>query len=50
MQHHIGRQKMDRVLAILGRNPPHVTADFLEVLGQVAGPKAAHEFHQMLEK
>lgn len=50
LQDDIGRQKMDRVLAILGRNPPHVTVDFLEVLGQVAGPKAAEEFHQMLEK
>jgi hypothetical protein len=50
LQHDIGRQKMDRVLAILGRNPPHVTADFLDVLGQVAGPKAAEEFRQMLEQ
>lgn len=50
LQHEIGRQKMDRVLAILGRNPPHVTDDFLEVLARVAGTKAAAQFHRMLEK
>ena len=49
LQQDIGREKMDRVLAILGRNPPHVTADFLAVLQQVAGPEAAEEFHHMLE-
>jgi head-tail adaptor len=46
----VGRQKMDRVLAILGRKPPHVTDDFLEVLARVAGTKAAAQFHRMLEK
>jgi aminopeptidase N len=50
LQHDIGRQKMDRVLAILGRKPPHVTDDFLEVLARVAGTKAAAQFHRMLEK
>lgn len=48
LQHDIGRQKMDRVLAILGRHPPHVTADFLKVLAQVAGREAAEKFRQAL--
>lgn len=50
LQDQIGRQKMDRVLAILGRNPPHVTDDFLSVLAKVAGPKAAGNFKQMLQR
>ena len=50
LQDEIGRQKMDRVLAILGRNPPHVTGDFLQVLAKVAGPKAAENFKQMLQR
>lgn len=41
---------MDRVPAILGRNRPHVTDDFLDVLAQVAGTQAAAKFHGMLEK
>jgi hypothetical protein len=44
----IGREKMDKVLAILGRNPPHTTEDFLKVLSDVAGAPAAEHFHQML--
>lgn len=50
LQAEIGRQKMDAVLAILGRNPPHVTGDFLQVLAKVAGPGAAENFKRMLQK
>jgi hypothetical protein len=48
LQNDIGKDKMDRVLAILGRNPPHTTEDFLKVLADVAGQPAADHFHQML--
>jgi hypothetical protein len=50
LQDQIGQQKMDKVLAILGRKPPHVTDDFLQVLAKVAGPKAAENFKQMLQR
>jgi hypothetical protein len=44
----IGRAKMDRLLAMLARNTPHVTADFLAALTEVAGADVAREFEAKL--
>lgn len=44
----IGREKMDRIIGILARNPPHETGDFLKVLTEVAGADAARDFEAKL--
>ncbi len=44
----IGRAKMDRLLGMLGRDPPRRTADFVAALSQVAGPDAARTFEAVL--
>lgn len=44
----IGREKMDRLLRMLAKNPPHVTQDFLTALTEVAGPDVAREFEAKL--
>jgi len=46
----IGRKKLDRVLADLGRNPPSVTSQFLERLRAVAGEDAAEAFEKRLRE
>jgi hypothetical protein len=44
----IGRDKMDRLLGVLARNPPHVTGDFLKALTDIAGADAARDFEGKL--
>jgi hypothetical protein len=44
----IGREKMDRLLRVLGRNPPTKTAQFLHALAEVAGPDVARKFEAQL--
>ena len=44
----IGREKMDRLLRMLAKNPPHVTQDFLAALTEVAGADVAREFEAKL--
>jgi hypothetical protein len=39
---------MDRVLARLGRHPPHFTSEFLDALRAEAGDDAAKEFEAKL--
>jgi hypothetical protein len=46
----IGRDKLDAVMARLGRRPPRTTADFLAALSDVAGPDAARAFDAELRK
>jgi hypothetical protein len=48
LDHKIGRAKMDKLLGILGRNPPRTTEQFLKVLSDVAGPQVAHDFEAAL--
>lgn len=48
LDHKIGRAKMDQLLGVLGRNPPHTTEQFLKVLADVAGPQVAKDFEAAL--
>jgi hypothetical protein len=48
LDHEIGRAKMDKLLGILGRNPPRTTEQFLKTLSDVAGPQVAHDFEAKL--
>jgi hypothetical protein len=44
----IGRAKMDRLMARIGRSRPRHTAEFLEALADVAGPDVAKDFERRL--
>lgn len=46
----IGREKLDRVLRELAKNPPSHTAQFLETLEEVAGEAAAREFESRMRE
>jgi aminopeptidase N len=48
LQEKIGRAKMDELLGVLGRDPPHVTGDFLQALSAVAGEDVAKDFEAKL--
>jgi hypothetical protein len=48
LERRIGRPAMDRVLARLGRQPPHYTHEFLDALRAEAGDDAAKEFELKL--
>jgi aminopeptidase N len=44
----IGRAKMDQLMARIGRDRPHRTAQFLDALAAVAGQSAADDFARRL--
>ena len=48
LDHQIGRAKMDQLLGVLGRHPPHTTEELLKVLADVAGPDVARDFEAKL--
>jgi hypothetical protein len=48
LDHEIGRAKMDKLLGIMGRNPPRTTEQFLKILSDVAGPEVAKGFEAKL--
>ncbi|HEX7114852.1 MAG TPA: hypothetical protein VF193_06945 [Steroidobacter sp.] len=50
LERRIGRDKLDRVLATLGRRPPRKTQEFLEVLREVAGEEVARDFEASLRE
>lgn len=50
LQTRIGREKMDTVMARLGRKPPRTTAEFLAVLGDIAGADEARTFEAELRR